>query len=515
MIEPSDREISETLSDQSRRASNRLESIPGTAREISRPTTGTARKVPKPTTGPQNNAANEPLPPGDKPPEARTPDSGAGAGPIAPGTKKKNKNAVPKVPQRQDSVPLSMANLSLHNAAATKTGDPSVPQGAKGPTEFRKGREQSGLKTANAGAFLRSSPQKGTAQRKTLFSAKRYMQEIWEAESSAATSVVSETTRKKLTGGIGGTVYQDKTYNYLGKFAKEGSAGAVRLLLEKGCNPGTEVNKLSGTTFESVLTFQQKFPRPGPLIFAARGASGRHVKCARVLLEFEADVNVKQSGTGKTPLHFAIENPYYKGYGNLIFELLQNNADPNAADSSGVYPIHKVLHGFNLLPKHLRDALALLLFFDADVEVSPPGTKNKPIHLAVSRKDQTAVAMILEKGASVDEPNGAGVTPLGLAVGAWTSTMSEAQKEVAWQLLEYGAAVDQKIGSSKLTALQHAITYGQVDMVRELLHTYGADVSICGKGGVSAFDLASMDPKRPAITPAIRDELMELLAEAK
>lgn len=65
--------------------------------------------------------------------------------------------------------------------------------------------------------------------------------------------------------------------------------------------------------------------------------------------------------------------------------------------------------------------------------------------------------MLLEKGALVDEPNGAGITPLALAVNFWSPTMSDNQKEVAYQLLQYGAAVNQNTGSSEITGLQAAI----------------------------------------------------------
>ena len=73
------------------------------------------------------------------------------------------------------------------------------------------------------------------------FSAKTYMQNIWEAESLAATSVMSERTRSKIGGYL--TAYQDRTQNFLGHYSKRGSAKAVRQLLEKDCNPGTKVCK--------------------------------------------------------------------------------------------------------------------------------------------------------------------------------------------------------------------------------------------------------------------------------
>ena len=102
-------------------------------------------------------------------------------------------------------------------------------------------------------------------------------------------------------------------------------------------------------------------------------------------------MNVRQSKTGKRPLHYAIEHREFKGYGNLIYTLLEHGADPNVKDASGDVPLLQILYGgYEPLERHRRDALALLLnqtHFTTDIDVSPPGTLNLPIHLAVRRKD--------------------------------------------------------------------------------------------------------------------------------
>ena len=73
-------------------------------------------------------------------------------------------------------------------------------------------------------------------------SAKRYMQEVWEAESSVATSVMTDRARDKLSR-IGLTSWMNSSANWLDDNAAQGRAKVVRLLLEKGCNPGTKVLK--------------------------------------------------------------------------------------------------------------------------------------------------------------------------------------------------------------------------------------------------------------------------------
>ena len=235
----------------------------------------------------------------------------------------------------------------------------------------------------------------------------------------------------------------------------------------------------------------------------------------RVLIEFGANINIRQTGTGKTPLHFAIEHQYFKGYGNLVFELLSNGAEPNSKDHSGEYPLLKILYGgYEALERYRRDALALLLYYDADVNITPPGTLNKPIHLAVRRKDPWAVGMLLEKGALVNEPNGAGITPLALAATEWNAKMTDDQKEVARQLLHRGAPVDQKIGSSESTVLHLAVSYGQIDMIMTFVGLYGADPNQKDKAGSTAFDLAKLAMENSKVDAQTYQEMITWL-EAK
>ena len=72
-------------------------------------------------------------------------------------------------------------------------------------------------------------------------SAKSYMHETWEAESSAVTSIMSANTMLKLGRNISMLPWQDRSFKYLDHYAKQGQAAAVRYLLEAKCNPGTRV----------------------------------------------------------------------------------------------------------------------------------------------------------------------------------------------------------------------------------------------------------------------------------
>lgn len=247
---------------------------------------------------------------------------------------------------------------------------------------------------------------------------------------------------------------------------------------------------------------------------AVRGGSERHNKCVRILLEFGADVNIVYGSSGKTPLHYAIEHRLFRGYRNLIFILLAGGADPNIKDYSGDVPLLKILYGgYEPLEQHRREALALLFQqtrFDIDVDVMPPGTLNRPLHLAVRRQDPYAVGMLLEKGAKVNEPNGAGVTPLALAAGSWGAAKSAYRVEVLEQLLCHGAVVDERIGTLQSTALHLAIIHGQIQLA-ELLLQYEANPNARDTETETAFSKAVYLLKDRKISAATHAALLRLL----
>ena len=288
-----------------------------------------------------------------------------------------------------------------------------------------------------------------------------YMQEVWDAASSAPTSVMSERT-KKTFGGFGSALaWQDKTAHFLEKYVKSGKAAAVRELLAAGCNPGT----------------RQK-PRIRPLMLGVEGGSMRHNKCVAALLSAGANVNARER-SGRTVLHYAIEHQEFHGYTNLIRDLLEAGADPNNKDKSGDYPILQILYGgYEPLEKHKRDALACLLQaeFATDVNIIHSGTGNMPLHLAVRRKDPWAVSMLLAKGAQVNKPNGSGSTPLMLAANSWTVKTSPAQYKVLEFLLDAGANVNERNDFCK-TALHFAAS-NLCERAVELLIGKGADPDI-------------------------------------
>ncbi|KAL8774237.1 MAG: hypothetical protein Q9209_000988 [Squamulea sp. 1 TL-2023] len=279
-----------------------------------------------------------------------------------------------------------------------------------------------------------------------------YMQEVWEAASTIQTSVLDAKVLKTFARLGPGIVWQDRTQHLVESYAKQGKAAAVRELLRAGCNPGT-----------------RKKPRWKPLIDAIRAGTQRHNKVVRILLDHGADVNARHPATGKTALHFAIENPFFQGYTNIIRVLLEHGADPNALDKNKDSPLLQILYGgYKPLEKHKRDALACLLqdHIDVDVNVRPLGTLDMPIHLAVRRRDAIAVAILIHRGSRVNVPNSTGLTPLRIAASTWSETSSEDDIEVLKYLLLGGANLTDE---AQDTALEMAARQGCVQAVRLLL----------------------------------------------
>ncbi|KAJ8112116.1 hypothetical protein OPT61_g5443 [Boeremia exigua] len=329
-----------------------------------------------------------------------------------------------------------------------------------------------------------------------------YIQCTWETASSVATSVMSDKTKRMLQG-FSLPRWWDHDHKLLEVFCSQGKAQAVRVLLGKGCNPGKAGPKGKR--------------RSGPITAAIKGASLRHNKCVKALIEADADVNVVNHSSGKTPLHLAIENPRFRGYEHLICALIDGGANPNHADIRGDRPITKILleNGNGPLEEHHQKALALLLRDKAtDVEVTQPGTLNTPLHLAVRRKDPFAAAMLLFKKANINAKNATGSTPLLVAANQLHNPTSKDQKQLMSILLHAkGILVNEKTGVKEQTALHYAVNAGAswaVDMLLE----HDADPASEDKEGRNALALAQIHAEDDNWSPEDRDSILSRLQRA-
>jgi serine/threonine protein kinase/ankyrin repeat protein len=329
-----------------------------------------------------------------------------------------------------------------------------------------------------------------------------YIRDTWETASSVATSTMSDRT-KSILQGFSLPRWWDHDHNLLEVFCSQGKAQAVRALLDKGCNPGKAGPKGKR--------------RSGPITVAIQGASLRHNRCVKALIEAEADVNVVNHSSGKTPLHLAIENPRFRGYEHLICALIDGGANPNHADIRGDRPITKILleSGNGLLEDHRKKALALLLRDKAtDIEVTQPGTLNTPLHLAVRRKDPFAVAMLIFKKANVNAKNAAGSTPLLVAANQLHNPTTKDQKDLISILLQTdGVFVNEKAGVKEQTALHYAVNagvYWAVDMLLE----YGADPTCKDSEDRDALALAQSWTEENTLKSDDRESIVSRLRQA-
>lgn len=297
--------------------------------------------------------------------------------------------------------------------------------------------------------------------------------------SNAPTSVMSLSTKKRLASFLSPLIFSDNPRGggILLDVCKQGNSRQLRYLLDRGCNPGT-VHK----------------PRPRALLAAVSGGTDGHRKCVRQLIRFDANVNVRAKKSRKTPLHIAVAHDNFVGYAKLVRLLVDAGADVNARDANKDHPLAALFQdGNDSLPlaTHRRQALAILLKADAEVNFALLGTKDTPLHLAVRRKDAYAVAMLLYKDAAVRAKNSSGATPLQITANQFRGgDLAPEHAQVLEWLLRHGRdMVDEAAGAAGRTPLHHAVAAGNAGAVSILLE-HGASPLIRDSSQRTATELA-------------------------
>lgn len=323
--------------------------------------------------------------------------------------------------------------------------------------------------------------------------------------SSIATSVISDNTKKSI-GGIGLPIKQaDKLKDFLSLYCTRGKLAAVRWLLDEGCNPGTTKRR-----------------RAGPIVRAVRGGTMRHVRCVAELIRHEADVNVQTTKSGKTPLHFAVENDAFEGYEKLIWLLVENGARVDEKSRDGETALTMLFARANerAFERHHLQALAILLNAGARVNRTIPATGDLPLHMAVRNKDGWATAMLLHQGADVTAKNASGTTPIQVTAGQFRGWLTREHATVLNVILKYIAtedkrAVDERAGAQGRTALHLAVKSGTAQAV-ELLLAHGASPLVEDACGRDALHLALASAGKLVSTRPVEDhvEVMERLIKA-
>uniref|UniRef100_A0A8D2LN10 Ankyrin repeat domain 17 n=2 Tax=Varanus komodoensis TaxID=61221 RepID=A0A8D2LN10_VARKO len=221
-----------------------------------------------------------------------------------------------------------------------------------------------------------------------------------------------------------------------------------------------------------------------PLMAAANGG---HVKIVKLLLAHGADVNA-QSSTGNTALTYACAG----GYVDVVKALLESGAsieDHNEnghtplmeAGSAGHVEVARVLlengAGINTHSNEFKEsALTLacykgiplcIYFFFVNM---PADSFESPLTLAACGGHVELAALLIERGANLEEVNDEGYTPL-------MEAAREGHEEMVALLLGQGANINAQTEETQETALTLACCGGFLE-VADFLIKAGADIEL-------------------------------------
>uniref|UniRef100_A0A8C5HFC8 Ankyrin-3-like n=1 Tax=Gouania willdenowi TaxID=441366 RepID=A0A8C5HFC8_GOUWI len=216
----------------------------------------------------------------------------------------------------------------------------------------------------------------------------------------------------------------------------------------------------------------------------------------------------KMTVDDQTPLHISSR----LGKANIVLQLLENGARPDATTSSGYTPLH-----LSAREGH-RDIAATLLDHGADLSIT---TKKgfTPLHVAAKYGKLEVSNLLLQKNAAPDAAGKSGLTPLHVAthydnqkvalllLNQGASPLAAAkngytplhiaakknQMEISTTLLEYGASTN-TVTRQGITPLHLAAQEGHVDMVTLLL-ARDAAVNAGNKSGLTPLHLAAQEDR--------------------
>jgi hypothetical protein len=151
---------------------------------------------------------------------------------------------------------------------------------------------------------------------------------------------------------------------------------------------------------------------------------------AELLVAHGADCRARNR-RGAEPLHYAADanRPAFEAQRETIAYLASAGGDPNAADDSGVLPLHRAVR--------TRSLAAVEALLDAGADpVRPNGAGSTPLHLAVqptgrggsgsetAREQQAGIiAILLARGAKPSDRDGRGKPVREAAISPWVRTL--------------------------------------------------------------------------------------------
>ena len=327
----------------------------------------------------------------------------------------------------------------------------------------------------------------------------------------------------------------------------QGKPAMVVALLKHGADAEARSN-LNEWERQVTAEPRQKNLFPGgftPLLYAARQGC---LDCAKALVGAGAAVD-RTDPDGVTPLISALLSAHF----DTAKFLIEKGANPNKWDWWGRTPLYLAVD-YNTLPHggrpdHLSlDATTSTAMIDlllkaganpnAQLKLFPPyrslrmdrgadsildiGTT--PLLRAARGSDLVAIERLVAKGALLDLPQQAGITPLMAAVGAGaspTDTRGKFRTELealatADALLKAGAGIDARDNNGR-TALHYAAGAGYTDVAKVLVD-HGADLNVKDVDGVTPAEAAMGKLRgrgRAAAHPKTAELLQGLMAAAQ
>ena len=303
--------------------------------------------------------------------------------------------------------------------------------------------------------------------------------------------------------------------------ARYRNENVVRLLLEKGANPGAKDSKHGGTTLhwlcaplpeagevpisETLVDLLLRIRPPldvpddegrTPLMTACK--AGEQLLATKLI---HHGANVRAVNVyGRTPLYYAA----YHGRAQMIPLLIVNGAELEARsiplDNT---PLHVAAMGQSDSPNTVKQ----LLLAGADKEAISKSSQSTPLLLAIIHHNKACVASLLKSGANIEATNAGGLRPLHIAA-------QHGQLEIVEALLDHGADVEALINQSGQRPLHVATEKGQLEIVKAFLDQ-GANPTRRTFGGLLVGDKPLGIKMSDDVSYAQRNAITLLLKEAE
>ncbi|XP_058509916.1 ankyrin repeat and SOCS box protein 16 isoform X1 [Solea solea] len=164
--------------------------------------------------------------------------------------------------------------------------------------------------------------------------------------------------------------------------------------------------------------------------------SAQSFHCAELLLEGDAEVNVRMKELRVTPLHVAAR----RGLEEHVELFLSHGADVLATNREGETPLNAACSGAERPSETGRYLRVIQMLLGAGADPKTAGRKkHTPLHNACANCCSRIVDILLQHGAKADVANCVGYTPMDCLLQVVEDYLDKQPEEIARSLLNYGA----------------------------------------------------------------------------